>query len=291
MKILISFFAFLVFTQSHAQKADTIVTMSGSIICSIKEVSPEIIAYTNPNESVIYKIEKGAVAWISFGTGRKEKFNDLKSLANISDPSNWEKVDVASAEYETRGLHKIDVITVKATGTTQYSSANHVQNRAYEKLKKATALLGGNLVYLNTNQAFQSNNVPTGIVKNYRAQISGEVYCSQLIDTAAFRAELTNGRNYTLIIKIGMRLNDADIHNFDLVNNGTSPKKFQVNLPNFTTEKGFAYFSLPAKLLGLGSAHEMIKCRVLRFDQNRIVMAYRKSASIYNFAFIRKGDN
>ncbi|MBS1486797.1 MAG: hypothetical protein JST43_04350 [Bacteroidetes bacterium] len=283
---LILFIIMVSAANSYSQKSDTIVTMRGSIICSVKEVTPETVAYTNPNESVVYKIEKGAVAWISYGSGRTEKYNDMKNLANITDANDWKKVDVATSEYETRGLHKIDVITTKATAATVYSSANHIQNRAYDKLKIASALLGGNLVYLMTQQTFQGNNVPTGLTRTYRAQISGTVYCSQLLDSVKFKELLQDEKKYILASKTGMRLNDAAIHDFS--SNSTSlPDKFQISLKNYEIEKGFIYVDLPARLLEVSSSRKFARCRVLRFDQGKIVLAYRDGASIYNFLLLK----
>jgi len=79
-------FQFCIFFQGNSQKADTIVTMRGKIIAHVKEVTPDLIAYSNPEELVVYKVERGSVAWISFGSGRTERYNDLKSFASIDDP-------------------------------------------------------------------------------------------------------------------------------------------------------------------------------------------------------------
>ena len=102
----------------QGQSPDTIVTMGGKILAYVKEISPELVTYTNPNESVIYKIERGVVSRIAFASGRVEKFAALRPLAQINGPSDWAQVDLATTEYETKGLYKIDLISTKATGTT-----------------------------------------------------------------------------------------------------------------------------------------------------------------------------
>ena len=59
-------------------KADTIYTFNKTIIAKVKEVGPQEISYTLPNEDVVYRMYKRAVLNISFSNGRKEFFNDKK---------------------------------------------------------------------------------------------------------------------------------------------------------------------------------------------------------------------
>ncbi len=267
----LTFCAFVLFIsfQVNGQKADTIVTMRGKIIGQVKEVTPELIAYSNPNESVIYKIEKGAVDKICFGSGRIEKFVDLKTLANLRGAHEWEKVDVATTEYETKGLYKIDMVSAKATGTTVYSSVSKVQDRAFNKLKMASALLGGNLVYVKS-EAVEGNIRSSSGGRTSRAQILGTVYCSQLLDTVEFKKIMESGDDYTLTTKIGLRNNDADIHNIE-----AKAEPVKINFYKF--RKGFIYLKLT-----IGKRKEEIDYRVISYEDNKIVVSYKDGTAYYN---------
>ncbi len=258
-----------------AQNADTIVTMRGKLVAHVKEVTPDLIAYTNPNESVIYKIERGAVSKIVFASGRVEKFADMKSLAKINGAFDWPQVDVATTEYETKGLYKIDLISTKATGTTVYSSVTKVQERAINKLKMAAAIMGGNLVYIK-NEALEGNIQSEHGGRTSRAQLLGTVYCSELLDESKFKATLKEGDRYTIISKIGLRNNDADIQSIKTANE-------EVEINSVQSDKGFIYLTLT-----IDGKKSKIVHRVLSFSDTRILVAYREGQAYYNLVLSEK---
>lgn len=268
-KIWMSVVGLLISTALLAQNADTIVTMRGKIVAHVKEITPELVAYTNPNESVIYKIERGAVSKIVFANGRVEKFADMKVLAKINGAFDWPQVDVATTEYETKGLYKIDLISTKATGTTIYSSVTKVQDRAINKLKMAAAIMGGNLVYVKS-EALEGNIQSELGSRTSRAQLLGTVYCSELLDENKFKATINEGNQYTLVSKLGLRNNDADIHTFETLNEDVEIKAVQV-------DRGFIYLTL-----SIDGKQSKLQYRVVSFSDSRIMVAYREGTAYYN---------
>ncbi|NOS91700.1 MAG: hypothetical protein HOP30_07245 [Cyclobacteriaceae bacterium] len=268
-KIWMSVVGLLISTALVAQNADTIVTMRGKIVGHVKEITPELVAYTNPNEAVIYKIERGAVSKIVFASGRVEKFADMKVLAKINGAFDWPQVDVATTEYETKGLYKIDLISTKATGTTVYSSVTKVQDRAFSKLKMAAAIMGGNLVYIKS-ESLEGNIRSELGSRTSRAQLLGTAYCSELLDENKFKATLAEGNKYTLISKLGLRNNDADIHTFETANEDVDINSVQV-------EKGFIYLTLT-----IDGKKSKLQYRVVSFSDSRIMVAYREGTAYYN---------
>jgi len=259
----------------NSQVADTIITMRGNIIGYVKEVTPDLIAYTNPHETVIYKIEKAAVAKISFGSGRVEKYADLKSLSNLQGAFEWPKVDVATTDYETRGLYKIDFVSTKATGTTVYSSVTRVQDRAINKLKMASALLGGNLVYIKS-ESLEGNIRSSQGGRASRTQILGTVFCSELVDSTKFKETIIAGNQYSLASKIGLRNNDSDINTFK--SHGQP-----VNVNSIQIEKGFIYLGLT-----INRNKSNIRYRVLSFTDQQILVAYKEGTAYYNILLIER---
>jgi hypothetical protein len=252
-----------------AQNADTIITMRGKIIAHVKEITPELVAYTNPNESVIYKIERGDVSRIMFSNGRVEKFATLRTLAQINGSNDWPQVELAIMDYETKGLYKIDLISTKATGTTVYSSVTKVQDRAISKLKMATAIMGGNLVYIKS-EALEGNNQSATGGRTSRAQLLGTVYCSELLDEGKFRAALNNQTKYTLVEKLGLRNNAAGIHTFKTRNEDVDIDSVHVN-------KGFIYL-----ILTIDGKKSKLPYRVVSFSDSRIMVAYREGTAYHN---------
>ncbi|MBI3221038.1 MAG: hypothetical protein HYZ44_16100 [Bacteroidetes bacterium] len=268
-KIWMSVVGLLISTALVAQNADTIVTMRGKIVGHVKEITPELVAYTNPNEAVIYKIERGAVSKIVFASGRVEKFADMKVLAKINGAFDWPQVDVATTEYETKGLYKIDLISTKATGTTVYSSVTKVQDRAFSKLKMAAAIMGGNLVYIKS-ESLEGNIRSELGSRTSRAQLLGTAYCSELLDENKFKATLNEGNKYTLVNKLGLRNNDADIHTFETANE-------EVDINSVQVEKGFIYLTLT-----IDGKKSKLQYRVVSFSDSRIMVAYREGTAYYN---------
>ncbi len=277
MQRLIILFSILSFSSipSLAQKADTIVTMRGNIVGHVTEVTPDLIGYTNPNETIIYKIEKGAVAKICFGNGRVEKYADLKSLSNLQGTFEWPKVNVATTEYETKGLYKIDYVSAKATGTTVYSSVSRVQDRAIDKLKMASALLGGNLVYIK-NESLEGNIRSEQGGRTSRAQILGTVYCSQLADSINFKEILKAGNHYTLVSKLGLRNNDSNINTLKAINEPVEINSTQI-------EKGFIYLDLT-----ISQKKSKIRYRVISYSAQRILVAYKEGTAYYNILLAKE---
>jgi hypothetical protein len=248
---------------------DTIVTMRSKITCNVKAISPDLVSYTLPSETVVYSIEKIAVTYIHYGNGRLEKLNEQRLLVNIKGPEEWEKVDIATTEAETHGLYKVDLISTKATGTTVYSSVTKVQNRAFDKMKMAAALLGGNLVYIK-NQSLEGNIRSNSGGRASRAQITGTVYCSDLPDSETLKKNLESRKKIQVVNEVKLGNSDAQLKFlYGLIIGG--------EIISHDLDKGFVILQLK-----LNGRLMDVQYRVIRFDNNYITVAYRDGTSIHN---------
>ena len=77
-------------------------------------------------------------------------------MAPLKTSNEWKSVTVTNIPEEIGGMIKIDRFSVKATGATVYSSVTGTQDRAFQKLKQAAAMLGGNVVLVN-DQSVEGN--------------------------------------------------------------------------------------------------------------------------------------
>jgi len=147
-----------------------------------------------------------------------------------------------------------------------------VQNRAYDKLKMAAALLGGNLVYVK-NASVEGNIRSSSGGRTSRAQITGTVYCSDLLDANKFKKILENDKEFQTVSEIRLGNNDAQL-------------KFSYDTPikgkiaSYSVDKGFIFLSLKLK-----QKLSNVKYRVIRFDDSFVTVAYREGTSIYNLTF------
>jgi hypothetical protein len=206
MKILFLLSFVVISNISLAQdRIDSIYTFTKLIVGKVKEVGHQDVLYTLPNEDVVYRIYKRAVLSITFSSGRKEIFNEKKDLLAVKTSKDWEKVELTTNPSEVEGLIKIDMVSVKATGATVYSSVTNTQDRAYRKMKHAAALMGGNVVLLN-NQSVEGNVYSE---RTTRTQLTGTIYCSIPKDTLGLFSNILN-KDFILVQKKSMGVNSTE---------------------------------------------------------------------------------
>ena len=138
----------LSFIKSYAQ-TDTIIINNQKIACTVKEITPDAVKYTYPNEDLINTIYKNTVQKIIFKSGRVQTFVEATSYRSINSVSDYNNVTITSVESEVKGLFKIADVSSKAKGTTVYSSQERVKDRAYRTMKIQAAMFGANVVSLN----------------------------------------------------------------------------------------------------------------------------------------------
>ncbi|MBS1506145.1 MAG: hypothetical protein JSS79_05830 [Bacteroidetes bacterium] len=227
------------------------------------------------NLSLFALLLTGTVASYAQTVGDKTKFQII---------DQWDRVNIANFESETKGFTKIDLVTVKSTGTTILSSASRVHNRAVRKLKIATALLGGTLVYLKdetlVGNGFSNLGMP-------RTQLFGTVYATPWSDTASVIKQLKETREYVMVTKIGMRNNDAKIHFFDA-------KLQPVIVDSYTIRDNFVYLKLSAnkgkeKWVPLPEKNvNKDQVRVLGLIEGGLLLSYKEGTAIYNVRIVKK---
>ena len=148
MKSILSFFALFAGIFAASAQVDTIYTHEGVIPCNITEITETAAKYQYPGESHSNSLSLNAVSKIVFRSGRVQEFAARTSFRRLSSPMEWEQVSIASVESEVQGLYKIDDVSSKAKGTTEFSNQERVKRRALDKMKMQAAILGGNVVYM-----------------------------------------------------------------------------------------------------------------------------------------------
>src|ERR1700743_866482 len=183
----------LSFIHSYAQ-TDTIIINNQKIACSVKEITPDAVKYSYPNEDLINTVYKNTVQKIIFKSGRIQIFAEATSYKSINSVNDYNNVTITSVESEVRGLFKIADVSSKAKGTTVYSNQERVKDRAYRKMKIQAAMFGANVVYL-TNQRTEGNKYGTYYTSGSTAEtnLTGIAYSNSSPDFEQFK-KLIGGR-------------------------------------------------------------------------------------------------
>jgi hypothetical protein len=192
---------------SYAQ-TDTVFTNTQKIACVIKEVSPDVIKYTNPGEDVLNVLYTNKVNKIVFKSGRVQTFENVtyKPVLNMRDYGN---VTVSTLESEIKGFNKLGDVSAKAKGTTIYSSEERVKQRAYNKLKMQAALMGANIILL-TNQHVQGNNYGYYSSNSTETNLTGVAYATKLPDYDKFLSFINNRKDFNTVMVYSLGRNDSE---------------------------------------------------------------------------------
>jgi len=165
-------------------QVDTLFQINGDqLLVDVTEITESSIKYVFPNESLTNTINKESVSKIHFKSGRQQTFTSQLNVATIKSCLDWEKVQISNLESEVQALQKISNVGAKAKGMTTLSSISKLQDRAFDKIKMATAMLGGNVAYVmdqNTEEAVYGGRY--GSTKLPSVAISALAYTNQKVD-------------------------------------------------------------------------------------------------------------
>lgn len=236
-------FSFLVFCfcLKGISQTDTIYKSDGEFLAvNVTEVSDVSIKFMYPGENFSNSIGKNVVSKIRFKSGRVQDFASTLNMMQVKSCVEWENVQISNIESEVVGLSKIDVVGAKARGMTTMSSIAKLQDRAFNKIKIETAMLGGNVAYLieqTTETAI--NGGQYGGTKLPSVSISGLAYTSKKV----FRNEIKAG-TYNLASIYILRANE-----FEMEQEEIRPQSFDINADEIFAENGFQKLKLNVKSL------------------------------------------
>lgn len=194
-KFYLSACAVLAVSMQVMAQTDTLYVNHNKIACSVKEVTPDAVKFSYPNEEVLNSVYKNTVQKIVFKSGRVATFSEASSFKPVSGVEDYAKVTIAAVESEVKGLYKIGEVGAKAKGTTVLSNQERVKDRAYRKLKMQAAMQGANVIYI-TQQRNEGNKYggyyQSG--SSTETNLTGISYSDIVPDLAEFK-KLLNSRS------------------------------------------------------------------------------------------------
>lgn len=191
------------------EKLDSIFTSEGEVLpVHVKEITDKFIKYNYANEELLNTISKNSVTKIHFKSGRKQEFSSHMNLSPITHYTDWKNVQISNIPSEVEGLMKVGTVGAKAKGFTTLSSIGKLQDRAYDKLKIQSAMMGANIVYVinqNTEDAIYGGD--WGGSKTPSVTLSGTCYTSKKIKKTAIKEG-----NYLINKIVRLKANDINVN-------------------------------------------------------------------------------
>ena len=210
MKTILSFFALFAGTFAALAQVDTIYTHEGIIPCDIVEITETAAKYKYPGELHGNSLSLNAVSKIVYRSGRVQEFAARTSFRRLSSPMEWEQVSIANVESEVQGLYKIDDVSSKAKGTTEFSNQERVKRRALDKMKMQAAILGGNVVYMVQMRSDGTKyNWLTGVGSTAETSLFGIAYSSQMPRMANVEKLVGKGTCFDVVEEVTMVNTDS----------------------------------------------------------------------------------
>lgn len=176
-------FVFLLFSFSLPafSQYDTIYSNGERTACTVKQITPDAVEFSYPNEDLINTVYKNTIQKIVFKSGRVQVFAEATYFKKVNSVEDYDNVSFSHVATEVEGLYKIGEVGAKARGTTVFANMEKVKERAERKVKIQAAMMGANIVYLTqfgTSQDRAGTKYTAG--QATATNISGEAYSNEL---------------------------------------------------------------------------------------------------------------
>lgn len=170
------------------------------VLAKVKEITPEAIKFSYPDEDLINTVYRSRVQRIAFNSGRVQTFRSESLFKTVNSVEDYSNVTVTGVEADIAALTRVGRVGAKATGATTLSSIERVKNRAYRKMKTEAAMMGGNVVFL-LDQWTTGNVIGTEYQagSSTETNLTGTVYTDQPINYDDFMKVL--GENTEFLTK------------------------------------------------------------------------------------------
>lgn len=186
-------------------------------------------------------------------------------------PEPWRQIQLSSDPADVRGLVPVDVVSVKATGTTVLSSVTRVTYRVFAKAKMAASLLGGQVALLQ-HQSVEGNLIP---IRTARAQSNWRVYLPTHPDTLLLRKLTEERASFGVGAVATLRNNSSKIKY-------SYAKPWEISMDqNYLIHRGIPYIRI--RFAGAQGYY-----RIVYVDDRQIVCYQIKRTAIQQLVLLKK---
>lgn len=260
----------LVISSLAFSQIDTIYSNNQMIPCNVKEVTPDAIKFSYPEEDLTNTLYINAIQKIVFKSGRVQTFSQTTSFKKVESVADFENVTITQVEGELKGLFKVGDVSSKAKGTTNLANQERVKERAYRKLKMEAAMQGANIVYL-TDQRTEGNKMGSYYQSGSSAEtnLSGVAYTSLLPNFNDFEKLIGEKRDFIASQQIKLWSSASDLSITEIHAN--------FHISKVINETGF--IELEGQLEG---NNKTSKFKVVTFSNDRFNVYFEDKSTVYN---------
>ena len=188
----------------------------------------------------------------------------------ISEANQWPKVKVVYTKSEVKGLVRLTELKPNKINSKFFSSASKNRLRGLDLLKMQSAMLGGNIISLNSQQAKLNDDIPVGLPKN--TIIYGIVYSSNKIEIKDFKKYYGENLDFALIKK-----EEFNFTNQTEIKNMSFPTQM-VNLENFEEKSDGLYVNTKIPKLAKSESY-----KITYIDSDKIIIMWKDKSRIINY--------
>ncbi|MBB6611255.1 hypothetical protein H7F15_09425 [Pontibacter sp. Tf4] len=269
--ILISF---LLTSSVSIAQVDTIYTNTSKIPCLVKEITPEVVKYSLPDEEVTNSLYRNVVQKVVLKSGRVEVFAESAAYRRVDKWQDYENVILTQTEKEINGLERVGDISITEKGNTMFSNLNNIETRAQKKLKVVAAMMGGNVVFIRhqDNQGSRYGGVlGASFAMGTPAEsfLAGAVFTNAPADLEKFK-KLTNNKTEFKATESASFTGNADEAR-------VYPSKRELKVQSVQQENGAIIIHGT-----LEGASKYKSFRVTSFDENFFYIFYEDKGTAYN---------
>jgi hypothetical protein len=182
---------------AQTQALDSLFTANGLFLVDVSEITNDAVKYKFQNEVSLKIIAKKDVLRIRLNTGENITFYSIYNP--ISSANQWAKVSVVYTKSELKEIVRLTELKPNKINSKFFSSASKNRLRGLDLLKMQTAMLGGNIVYLNSQQTKLNDEMLIGLPKN--TIVYGIVYASKKIEMNDFKKYYGDNLDFVLTKK------------------------------------------------------------------------------------------
>ncbi len=195
---------------AQTQQIDSLFTADGLFLVNVTEITKDAVKYKFLTEGLVKAIPKNTVLRIRLHSGENLTFFSIYNP--VAGANQWPKVKVVYTKSEVKGLVRLTELKPNKINSKFFSSASKNRLRGLDLLKMQSAMLGGNIISLNSEQAKLNDDIPVGLPKN--TIIYGIVYSSNKIEIKDFKKYYGENFDFALIKKEEFNfMNQTEIKN------------------------------------------------------------------------------
>lgn len=253
---------------AQTQQIDSLYTADGLFLVKVTEITKDAVMFKYHNEGIVKAIRKNSVLRIRLNTGENLTFFSIYNP--VVGANQWPKVKTIYTKSEVTGLVRLIELKPNKINSKFFSTVTKNRLTGLDFLKMQAAMLGGNIIYLNSQQTKLNDEMLIGLSKN--SIIYGIVYSSNKIEIKDFKKYYGENLDFALTKK-----EEFNFTNQTEIKNMSFPSQM-VNLENFEEKSDGLYVNTKIPKLAKSESY-----KITYIDSDKIIIMWKDKSRIINY--------